>query len=111
MLSMAKPAYLALSELDQSQTALVFVPSRKQCRLTAHDLMEYCTSDITNRRFLNIPSTELDPLVERAADADLAECLKFGIGFYHDAMAKSDKRLVASLLEAGAIQVVVASKV
>ncbi len=39
------------------------------------------------------------------------ETLKSGIGYYHEALDKQDKRIVQRLFESGAIQVLVASKV
>jgi hypothetical protein len=39
------------------------------------------------------------------------ETLRSGIGYYHEALDKQDKRIVQRLFESGAIQVLVASKV
>ena len=38
----------------------------------------------------------------------LAETLQHGVGFYHEALSKQDKRIVEELFESGTIQVVVA---
>ncbi|CAG8585503.1 9938_t:CDS:2 [Funneliformis caledonium] len=38
------------------------------------------------------------------------ETLRHGVGFYHEALSKQDKRIVEELFESGAIQVVVASR-
>ena len=43
-------------------------------------------------------------------DKALAETLQHGVGFYHEALSKQDKRIVEELFESGAIQVVVASR-
>ncbi|KAF8970308.1 Sec63-domain-containing protein [Flammula alnicola] len=72
MIAMSKPAYLAIKEYSPSKSVIIFVPSRRQCRLV--------------------------------------ETLKHGIGYYHEALDKQDKRIVQRLFESGAIQVLVASK-
>jgi pre-mRNA-splicing helicase BRR2 len=111
MLSMVKPAFLALTEMAQNKPAIVFVPSRKQCRITANDLASYCLAETNPRRFLNMTEAELQPHLDHLHDQGLVECLKFGIGYYHEALSKQDKRIVSSLMSAGAIKVMVASKV
>ncbi|CAZ85685.1 unnamed protein product [Tuber melanosporum] len=40
----------------------------------------------------------------------LAESLSHGIGYYHEALSKNDKRIVESLFEGGAIKVLLASR-
>ncbi|KAI5476145.1 pre-mRNA-splicing helicase BRR2 [Pseudohyphozyma bogoriensis] len=110
MIQMAKPAYLAIVEYAKDRPVLCFVPSRKQCRATASDILIYCTADQEESRFLNIEPAELAPHLEHVTDPDLKTCLESGIGFYHEALSKQDKRIVEHLYQSGAIQVVVASK-
>jgi pre-mRNA-splicing helicase BRR2 len=87
------------------------VPSRKQCKLTANDILTYCLANEEGKRFLNIEVEDLQPHLDRLSDAGLKETLAYGIGYYHEALSKSDKRIVERLFESGAIQVLVASKV
>ena len=110
MIQMARPAYLAIAEYSPEKPVLVFVPSRKQCRLTANDLLAYCLADEDPDRFLNIERSELAPHLEHVSDLDLRETLEQGIGFYHEGMSRQDKRIVERLYTSGAIQIVVASK-
>lgn len=110
MLQMAKPAYLSIVEYAGDKPVIAFVNSRKQCRLTASDLLTYCLSDQDESRFLNIERADLEPLLENVQDLGLKESLQSGIGFYHEAMTIGDRRAVQRLYEAGAIQVVVASR-
>lgn len=115
MLAMAKPAYLAIVEHAPDQPVIAFVPSRKQAVLTAQDLLAYVQADsdregTSESRFLNIDPEDLKPHLERLADRELAEVLEQGIGYYHEGLSRSDRRIVERLYEAGAIQVVVASK-
>ena len=46
MMAMAKPAYLAIAETQQS--TLFFVPSRKQSKLTCLELIEYADQSLLN---------------------------------------------------------------
>lgn len=110
MIQMAKPAYLAIVEYAKDRPVLCFVPSRKQCRLSASDILTYCLADQEENRFLNVEPEELAPHLERIEDLDLKETLANGIGFYHEALSAKDKKTVEHLFESGAIQVVVASK-
>ena len=107
---MVKPAYLAVTEMAEDKPSILFVPSRKQCKMTASDILGYCLADDNPKRFLNIDEHELQPHLDHIEDQDLVECLKSGIGYYHEAMTKQDKRIVASLMNAEAIKILVVSK-
>ncbi|KAK7020512.1 putative ATP dependent RNA helicase [Favolaschia claudopus] len=111
MIAMSKPAYLAIVEYSPNKPVIVFVPSRRQCRMTVDDLLTHCAADDKPDRFLNVDdSSVLEPHFENIADRELVECLKHGIGYYHEALSRQDKRIVQRLFESGAIQVLVASK-
>ncbi|KAF7363545.1 U5 small nuclear ribonucleoprotein helicase [Mycena sanguinolenta] len=111
MIAMSKPAYLAIVEYSPTKPVIVFVPSRRQCRMTVDDLLVHCAADDKPDRFLNVEdSSVLEPHFENITDKELVECLKHGIGYYHEALNKQDKRIVQRLFESGAVQVLVASK-
>lgn len=111
MIAMSKPAYLAIVEYSPTKPVIIFVPSRRQCRLTVDDLLTHCAADDNNDRFLNIEEADLQPHLDHIMDRSLVETLKHGIGFYHEALDKQDKRIVERLFQSGAIQVLIASKV
>ena len=111
MIAMSKPAYLAIVEYAPTKPVIVFVSSRRQCRQTVDDLLLHCTADNNPDRFLNIGEADLQPHLDHISDKSLVECLKHGIGYYHEALDKQDKVIVERLFESGAIQVLVASKV
>lgn len=120
MVAMAKPAYLSIVEqAPAGAPVLAFVPSRRQAILTANDLLAYVVADgnrddddelSSQSRFCNIEAAELKPHLDRVQDSELAEVLQYGIGYYHEGQSRSDKRIVERLFQAGAIQVVIASK-
>ncbi|ORX48547.1 Sec63-domain-containing protein [Hesseltinella vesiculosa] len=110
MMSLAKPTYLAIAEHSGTKPAIVFVPNRKQCRLTAEEIITYCVADDTPHRFLHCPREEIQPMLDRVQNKTLVECLGHGIGFFHEALSKQDQAIVEQLFQSGAIQVVIASR-
>jgi pre-mRNA-splicing helicase BRR2 len=111
MLAMTRPVYQAiLQSASTNRPTLVFVPSRKQCRLTAADLLMYAAADEEPDRFLGCEHDELKVHLAQVTDATLAGTLQHGIGYYHEALSDKDKRIVEQLYTAGALQVLVASK-
>lgn len=110
MIAMSKPAYLAIVEYSPTKPVIVFVSSRRQCRLTVDDILTHCAADDDSNRFLNIDEADLQSHLDHISDQGLVECLKHGIGYYHEALDRQDKRIVERLFQSGAIQVLVASK-
>lgn len=110
MLAMAKPAYLAITQMSPDKPAMVFVSSRKQTRQTARDLLSACVADDDEDRFLHAEVEQMRPLLDRVHEEALAEALSHGVGYYHEALSLSDKRIVKHLYDNGAIQVLVASR-
>lgn len=110
MIAMAKPTYTAITTHSPEKPVIVFVPSRKQCRLTVTELLTLCAADDTPKRFLHCEEDVLKAHLEHVQDSTLASALEHGIGFFHEALSKGDKRVVEKLFESGAIQVVVASR-
>lgn len=110
MLAMAKPVYLAISEVPPNKPIIVFVPSRKQARATALDLHSYCLADDKEDAFLNAGIHEIAPHLSKIQERTLAESISRGIGYYHEALCKADKRIVEHLFQAGAFKVLLASR-
>ena len=110
MMAMARPAYRAVVETSADKPAIIFVPSRKQVRSTALDLLAACIADDDEERFLHASADELQPFLERIEEKALAESLTHGVGYYHEALSTTDKRIVCHLYRLGAIQVMLASR-
>lgn len=49
---MAKPVYHAITKHSPKKPVIVFVPSRKQTRLTAIDILTTCAADIQRQRWV-----------------------------------------------------------
>jgi len=110
MLAMAKPTYLSILTMSSDKPALVFVPSRKQTRATALDLLAACVADDDEDRFLHAGIDEIAPLLNRVNERALADSISHGIGYFHEALSPDDKRIVLHLFSIGAIQVMLASR-
>ncbi|RDW74063.1 Sec63-domain-containing protein [Coleophoma crateriformis] len=110
MLAMAKPTYLSILQMSADKPAIVFVPSRKQVRATARDLLLACVASDDEDRFLHGDIDQMKPLLDRLGEEALAESISHGIGYFHEALTSSDKRIVKYLYDHGAIQVLVASR-
>lgn len=106
MASMNKPLSDAIREYSNGKPTLVFVPSRRQTRLTAFDLISYAT----NRGepfYYTTPETALAS--QKVQDQTLAHCLSLGIGLHHAGLIASDCEIVEDLFAAGKMQLLVAT--
>jgi len=65
---MVKPVYQAINRHSASKPSIVFVPSRKQTRLTAIDIITYTLAEKQPARFLHASSEYLDVHLERLSD-------------------------------------------
>ena len=110
MLAMAKPTYTAILQMSGDKPAIIFVPSRKQTRATALDLLAACFADDDEDRFLHTTVEDIAPLLRRIDETALANSISHGIGYFHEALSTSDKRIVSHLYSIGALQVMVASR-
>ena len=96
--------------IAMSKLVIIFVPRCQQCRLTAEDLL-HCGADDDEDRILDAEISDIQPHLDHISDQCSVETLKHGIGLYHEVLSKQDKCIVERLLESGAIQVLIVSKV
>ncbi|XAR59953.1 RNA helicase [Bertholletia excelsa] len=111
MQAMVKPTYTAIVQHAKNRKpAIVFVPTRKHARLTAVDLMTYCSVDSEKLpMFLLKSAEELEPFVSGIKEPMLRETLQYGVGYLHEGLAGDDQYIVKTLFETGWIQVCVMS--
>uniref|UniRef100_A0A672JNQ1 Activating signal cointegrator 1 complex subunit 3 n=1 Tax=Salarias fasciatus TaxID=181472 RepID=A0A672JNQ1_SALFA len=98
LLSMAKPVYHAIMKHSPSKPAVVFVPSRRQTRLTAIDILTFCAAD-----------KDLAPFLDKLNDPTLKETLANGVGYLHEGLSTTERKIVEQLFNS-AVQVVVSSR-
>ncbi|KAG5281442.1 hypothetical protein AALO_G00072250 [Alosa alosa] len=101
LLSMAKPVYHAIMKHSPSKPAVVFVPSRRQTRLTAIDILTFCAADVTPQRFLHCTEKDLTPFLDKLSDLTLKETLSNGVGYLHEGLSAGERRIVEQLFNSG----------
>lgn len=109
MQSMNRPTFLAIKNHSPDKPVIVFVASRRQTRLTAKDLINYCGMEDDPRRFLRMSEEDLQLNLARVKDDALREALSFGIGLHHAGLVESDRQLAEELFANNKIQILVAT--
>ncbi|KAI9760134.1 MAG: hypothetical protein M4579_001854 [Chaenotheca gracillima] len=109
MQSMNRPTFLAIKSHSPEKPVIVFVASRRQTRLTAKDLINFCGMEDNPRRFLKMSEDDLQLNLERVKDEALREALSFGIGLHHAGLVESDRQLAEELFANNKIQILVAT--
>lgn len=109
MQSMNRPTFLAIKNHSPEKPVIVFVASRRQTRLTAKDLINYCGMEDNPRRFVRMSEEDLQLNLSRVQDDSLREALSFGIGLHHAGLVESDRSLSEELFANNKIQILVAT--
>ncbi|KAH6915313.1 activating signal cointegrator 1 complex subunit 3, partial [Coprinopsis sp. MPI-PUGE-AT-0042] len=111
--AMARPAHKAISNHLSANSAIVFVPSRGQCRPIAYDLITQCSLDSeTARGYLPADVSE-DAILhyrDQLQDQDLGDFLTKGVGFYHPGISRQDRNLIVRLYVDEIIKVLLVPK-
>ncbi|KAK6185571.1 hypothetical protein SNE40_007775 [Patella caerulea] len=117
ILAMAKPTYQAIVRHSPKRPVAVFVPSRKQTRLTAIDILTFAAADMQTgpddkpqSAFLHVAESDLDPFLDKISDKTLRETLTSGVGYLHEGLSEKERKIVEQLFNTGAVQVVVVSR-
>ncbi|OQO10442.1 hypothetical protein B0A48_03739 [Cryoendolithus antarcticus] len=109
MQSMNRPTFLAIKAHSPDKPVIVFVASRRQTRLTARDLINFCGMEDNPRRFVRMSEDDLIVNLARVKDEALKEALSFGIGLHHAGLVESDRQLAEELFANNKIQILVAT--
>ncbi|KAF2115892.1 Sec63 Brl domain-containing protein [Lophiotrema nucula] len=109
MQSMNRPTFLAIKQHSPDKPVIVFVASRRQTRLTARDLINFCGMEDNPRRFLHMSEDDLSANLTRVKDDALREALSFGIGLHHAGLVETDRQLSEELFANNKIQILVAT--
>lgn len=109
MQSMNRPTFLAIKNHSPEKPVIVFVASRRQTRLTAKDLINFCGMEDNPRRFVRMSEDDLQFVLTTVKDDALREALSFGIGLHHAGLVESDRQLAEELFANNKIQILVAT--
>ncbi|KAI6951649.1 Sec63-domain-containing protein, partial [Hortaea werneckii] len=80
MQSMNRPTFLSIKTHSPDKPVIVFVASRRQTRLTARDLINFCGMEDNPKRFVRMSEEDLTLNLARVKDEALREAMSFGIG-------------------------------
>ncbi|KAK4204194.1 Sec63 Brl domain-containing protein [Triangularia verruculosa] len=109
MQSMNRPTFLAILNHSPEKPVIVFVPSRRQTRLTAKDLINLCGMEDNPRRFLSMDEDDLQGILTRVKDEALKEAISFGIGLHHAGLVEGDRQIAEELFLNNKIQILIAT--
>lgn len=107
--AMAKPAHAAIQAAHGEQ-AIVFVPSRGQCRSVGLDLITQCALETESAKgYLvdEISPDALDNYLARLQDRSLVDFITRGVGLFHEGLLKNDRALLLELYVEGIIRVLI----
>ncbi|CAG9768745.1 unnamed protein product [Ceutorhynchus assimilis] len=110
LIAMGKPTYNTISRHSPHKPVIVFVPTRKQARLTAIDLLTYAAAEGQSNKFFHADEDDIRPFLDRMTDKTLKETLSQGVAYMHEGLTAADLRLVEQLFESGAVQVAVVTR-
>ncbi|XP_015119554.1 putative U5 small nuclear ribonucleoprotein 200 kDa helicase [Diachasma alloeum] len=108
--AMAKPVYNAILRHAPHKPVIIFVPTRRQARLTAFDLLTFAAAEGQKTKFFHAEEADIKPFLDRMSDKTLKETLSQGVAYLHEGLSSDDRHLVEQLFESGAIQVAVATR-
>ncbi|KIY46613.1 Sec63-domain-containing protein [Fistulina hepatica ATCC 64428] len=107
--AMAKPVNAAILAAPIGESAIVFVPSRQQCRAIALDLLTQCTLETESARgYLrdgDVPDALLEAHIARLRDPTLADFIARGVGFFGDDAHPADRACMLELYAEGVLRV------
>ncbi|KAL2891261.1 Antiviral helicase SLH1 [Ceratocystis lukuohia] len=109
MQSMNRPTFRAIKNHSPEKPVIVFVASRRQTRLTAKDLINFCGMEENPRRFLHMSEEDLQLNLARVKDDALKEAISFGIGLHHAGLVESDRQIAEELFLHNKIQILIAT--
>lgn len=110
LIALAKPVYNAVVRYSPHKPVIIFVPTRKQARLTAIDLLTYAAAEGQSNKFFHAEEDDIKPFLDRMSDKTLKETLSQGVAYMHEGLTPSDLRLVEQLFDSSAVQIAVVTR-
>ncbi|KAF9534180.1 Sec63 Brl domain-containing protein [Crepidotus variabilis] len=111
--AMSKPAHRAIYNVLPGSSALVFVPSKGQCRTIAQDLITQCTLETEAQKGYvpeGISDDALTLYARQLRDPSLTDFITQGVGFFHSGIHKDDQALMLVMFAEGVLGVLIAPK-
>lgn len=108
--AMAKPVYNSILRHSLRKPVIIFVPTRKQARLIAFEILTFATSEGKPNQFFHADEPDIEPFLERMSDKSLKETLSLGVAYLHEGLVENDLRLVEQLFDSGAVQIAIVTR-
>ncbi|XP_045481609.1 activating signal cointegrator 1 complex subunit 3-like [Harmonia axyridis] len=109
MATMNRPAYQSICQYAPDSPTLIFVSSRKQTRITAHELIKQLMVDINEKQWRRCSEEEIEMYRSQVHDNDLSYMLQFGVAIHHAGLQDKDRDIVEELFVNQKIQVLIAT--
>ena len=61
LMAMSRPTLYAVANHAKGKPTIIFVPNRKQARVTAKDLIAFFDPEDDSKKFLKVPKEDLEP--------------------------------------------------
>ncbi|XKL59609.1 hypothetical protein PGB90_000625 [Kerria lacca] len=110
LIAMTKPVYNSIIRYSAENPVIIFVPTRKQARLTAIDILTLTSADKKPDQFSHAEESDIRSFLERIGDKTLREILPQGIAYFHEGLARTDRQILEQLFDSGAIQIAVITR-
>lgn len=65
---MSKPIYCAILKFSPQKPVIIFVPSRKQARLTSIDILTFAAAEGEPNKFFHADECDVKHFIERVSD-------------------------------------------
>ena len=102
-----KPAYDQMRSALAHGPGLVVVPSTRLCVVAARELLARIATSVG----LGLGTgEEVEPLLQRVRDTELAHVLRQGVGYWHTEMSAADRGVVEQLYDMGLVRLVVCTQ-
>jgi antiviral helicase SLH1 len=105
--AMAKPAHAAIKGAER---AIVFVPSRGNCRAVALDLLTQSALEAgSTAGYLpdTVSDNDLEIILHRLADSPYYDFLSKGVSFFHEGIDKKEQNIILQLFLEGVLRVLI----
>eukprot|EP01038_Epipyxis_sp_PR26KG_P008839 gene8839-11930_t len=109
LLSMAKPAFNAISKHANNKPVIVVVPSRKQAQLTAIDILSFSGSSSGTNQYFKGDDSVRERILSMDDDA-VAQSAVQGVAFVHSGLSDSDREIIESAFTHNHIQILVVAQ-
>lgn len=105
MKALVKPTYALIKAA--SKGAILFVPTRTQCRSVASDLITLSATDSDYIGLATEESIALEPYLDRLSDKSLVGYLVNGLGIYYTGLPLEDLALILELFLTGVLRALI----